>query len=88
MHLDERQRHEILLTSAQSLFAIIVLADLRFGFFEAVALLGLFSVQLAWPSPAVRMAFVWIYLAVSLALLLAVPRRRHSFRTLLGAWRL
>jgi len=84
MHLDERQRHEILLTSAQSLFAIVVLCDLRFGFSEAVALMGLFLVQLAWPDPAVRMAFVWVYIVFALVILAGMPRRRQSFMKLIG----
>jgi len=85
MHLDERQRHEILLTSAQSLFAIVMLCDMRFGISDAVALLGLFAVQLAWPDPTVRLVFVWIYLGASLAILAAVPQRRRAFRLLLRA---
>ncbi len=87
MPLDERQAHEILLTSAQSLFAIVVLADMRFGIGEALALMVLFSIQLFWPDPVVRIAFVWIYLIGS-ALLALQPARRRSLMALVGVpWR-
>ncbi len=67
MMLDERQAHEILLTSAQSLFAVILIADLRFGIGEALALLVLFLIQLSFPDPHIRMAFVFIYLGLFVA---------------------
>ena len=78
MNLVGRQSQEILLTSAQSLFAIVVLADLRFGIAEAVALMVLFLIQLAFPDPAVRRAFVGIYLGLSVALPLMRPGTRNG----------
>ncbi len=86
MQLDERQSHEVLLTSAQSLFALIVVIDLRFGIFEALALLGLFAVQLAWPDPAVRMAFVWIYLGGAVAMFVLRPTVRERLIALVTHW--
>ncbi|TFH19989.1 MAG: sodium:calcium antiporter, partial [Myxococcales bacterium] len=78
MVLEERQAREILLTSAQSLFAIVILADMRFGIREALALLVLFSIQLAWPEPIVRDAFIWIYCGLSLVMLVVRPQTRAS----------
>lgn len=43
--LDAEQRYELLITAAQSLFAVALLIDLRFTFRGAVALLSLFSFQ-------------------------------------------
>lgn len=78
MILEQRQAHEIMLTSAQSLFAIVVLADMRFGLLEATALLVLFTIQLAWPDPIVRDAFIAIYCVASVVLLVVQPDRRTS----------
>ena len=78
MPLDERQSHEILLTSAQSLFAIVVLSNMQFSVIEAFALLVLFLIQLAWPDPLVRMVFVGVYLVLAILLLATKPDRRRS----------
>ena len=77
MVLDERQSHEILLTSAQSLFAVVILADLRLSMVEAFSLLLLFGVQLAVPDATVRMIFVGVYLALALGLFFR-GNTRHS----------
>ncbi|MBW2229014.1 MAG: sodium:calcium antiporter [Deltaproteobacteria bacterium] len=82
--LDARQTQELLLTSAQSLLAAILLADLRFTLGEALALATLFTVQLVLPSAPVRWAFIGIYLALSFYLLTFGPRRhREAFWPLL-----
>ncbi len=47
MHLDERQFGELLLTSAQSLFAVMIVIDRRFRIREALILLFLFLAQFA-----------------------------------------
>ena len=49
INLDSHQFQEILLTAGQSLFAVALLADLRLGVREAVALLTLFTAQLLSP---------------------------------------
>lgn len=72
--LDERQTHELYLTSAQSLFAAILLADLSFSRLEAIGLFALFSVQLVFPSTHVW--FTWLYLALSAGILLFGPRAK------------
>ncbi len=76
MVLDARQSHEILLTSAQSLFAVVVLADFRLSMPEAIALLVLFSIQLVWPDATVRLVFVVIYVVAALALVLFRAKTR------------
>jgi len=77
MHLDARQAEEILLTSAQSLFAVAVLSNLRLNLLEAAVLAVLFSVQLVLPSPDIRYAFAVLYLALAGAILV---RQRKDLR--------
>ncbi len=72
--LDERQTEEFLLTSAQALLAFAVLADLRFGLWEAAAILGLFALQFPFPTTEVRLVFSAAYIVV--AAILLVMRRR------------
>ncbi len=82
--LDARQSQELLLTSAQSLFAVILVADFRFGRREALALVLLFGIQLCFPSAAVRWTFTGIYLGLSAYLLiLGPPQTRRLFFLLL-----
>lgn len=50
LQLDVRQMREVLLTSAQSIFAIVMIASFSFSLVEASVLLGLFMVQLFSPS--------------------------------------
>ena len=73
--LDDRQTEEFLLTSAQALLAFAVLADRRFGLWEAVAIFGLFVVQFPFPTTDVRLVFSAVYIAVALGML--VHRRRY-----------
>ena len=84
--LDERQTEELLLTSAQSLLAVILLSDLRVTRNEALGLAGLFLAQLCMTSMAVRSGFTVIYLAISLGILMfgRVERRRAFFALLWG----
>ncbi|MFP6640594.1 MAG: sodium:calcium antiporter [Myxococcota bacterium] len=67
--LDARQSQELWLTSAQSLLAAIMLADLRFGRREALLLAALFFVQLIFPYMVVRVCFIGLYIAISVYLL-------------------
>ncbi|MBI4297792.1 MAG: sodium:calcium antiporter [Chloroflexi bacterium] len=60
--LDGRQMEELFLTSAQSAFAVAVLASLSISVREALLLFLLFSAQLLIPVPAVRYAFAGLYL--------------------------
>jgi len=82
--LDERQVEELLLTSAQSLLATILIADLRFGQREGVILAVLFVAQLFFPSTHARYFFIAIYGVISAALLVTgAQQRRQAFAGLL-----
>jgi cation:H+ antiporter len=82
LHLDARQVEEILLTSAQSLLAVAVLANLRLSLFEAGALFVLFATQLFFPDPTVRYGFAIVYIALGVAMLM---RNRRSLSHFLRA---
>jgi cation:H+ antiporter len=83
MPLIERQQHELWLTAAQSLFAVVLISEFAMTRWEAVALLVPFVAQLILPPSIagvdVRMAFTVSYLVVGFGLLLD-PRRRQSIR--------
>ena len=87
MHLDARQAEELFLTASQSLLGIVVLANLSFGIWEALLLLGLFSLQFVFPTTQVRLLLGDTYLVVTL-LYLASPAFRRSARDLIRyGWR-
>lgn len=67
MHLDARQNEEMLLTAAQSLFALVLIADLRFGVWDALLLAVTFLAQLFFPSTEVRLLFAGGYIAAAAA---------------------
>jgi cation:H+ antiporter len=81
--LDARQSEELLLTSAQSLLATLLICDLDFSRLEAVLLAAAFGVQLFFPDTEVRIAFSFLYLVIFLLLLLYSPERRQGFFALL-----
>ncbi len=81
--LTPRQSEELWLTAAQSLFAVLVVADRVFRVWEAVAIAGLFAVQLVFPSPEVRIAFTWLYLVLFAGLLAHSSARRRAMLRLL-----
>jgi cation:H+ antiporter len=81
--IDERQSEELLLTSAQSLLATLLICDLDFSRFEAVLLAAAFGVQLFFPDTQVRTAFSFLYIAIFVLLMLYSPERRHGFFMLL-----
>ena len=68
MALDGRQVEEVLLTAAQSLFALAVLANLKISKWEAVGLLVLFGAQFGFESTTVRYGFSIAYIGLGLAL--------------------
>ena len=80
--LDARQTEEMLLTTAQSMFAVIVLADLRFSVREALVLFVLFVSQLFLTSPAARYACAALYVVLTLAI--AVTGGAEKRRALRG----
>ncbi len=81
--LDARQKEEVLLTAAQSLFATAILLDLSISRMEGILLLLLFLIQLFIPSMEVRLVVSAIYLILSVPIL--IRERRNiikSFRYL------
>ncbi len=78
--LDERQRDEVLLTAAQSLFAVVLLASLTLSWKGALLLFLLFITQLFFTDPVVRHYYSFLYLALTVALLVFSPLlRRRTF---------
>ncbi len=83
MPLDARQTEELLLTSAQSLLAVVIIADLSFTRLEALALAVLFLAQLVFPSEEVRRAFAVVYVLLAVGIVaVSAGNRREGLRTL------
>ncbi len=68
--LDTRQREEILLTAAQSLFGLAILIDLKISWKEVLALFSLFFIQLLLPGVEVRYFISAVYIALALPILI------------------
>ena len=85
--LDDRQTQELILTSAQSLFAVLIICDLRFTRIEALGLAALFGGQFMFASTEVRYVFIALYLVSSAVMLLDRGRRRLFFALLFGSVR-
>jgi len=84
MILNARQKEELLLTSAQSLFAAVVISDFRFALWEAILLLILFTAQLLMPQENIRYIFCGLYLVVTVIMLvMSKTRRRMLWNALL-----
>ncbi|MBO8179796.1 MAG: sodium:calcium antiporter [Archaeoglobus sp.] len=73
--LDARQSEEVLLTAAQSIFAVAILLDLKISWKEAFALLTLFVVQLMFPGVEVRYAISGVYIILALPIFV---KNRHE----------
>lgn len=79
MHLDCRQRDEILLTSAQSLFAVFILSNLRFSMIEAILLFILFFTQLmVFTSSTARFIYSFVYIIFCFAFVVFSRDLRRS----------
>jgi cation:H+ antiporter len=76
--LDARQQEEILLTAAQSLFGIALLANLRLTGWQAGALALLFLVQVGITGMTARLVFAGIYVVLAVAVLVASPASRRG----------
>ena len=87
--LDERQTEELLLTSAQSMLAAIMLADLKFSRREAITLALLFAAQLFLPSTTARWWFFAVYLAAAIGLLVWGPKQQRDafFQLVVPRWK-
>jgi cation:H+ antiporter len=70
MEMDQRQIEEMLLTAAQSLFAVAILANLSFSLVEATVIFVLFSTQLFFPDPLFRFYYSFLYIALALGIVL------------------
>jgi cation:H+ antiporter len=68
MDLDATQVEEVLLTAAQSLFAVTVISSLSISRGEAVVLLILFLGQFGFATPVVRYGFAAAYVALAIGL--------------------
>jgi len=83
--LDARQSEEVLLTAAQSLFAVAILLDLKISWKDAFALFVLFIVQLMFPGVEVRYIISAVYIVLAIPILV---KKRHevveSFRAVKG----
>ena len=73
--LDWKQSVEFLLTTSVSLFALLLVAKRVINWWAGAILLGLFIAHLPFTDPSMRMWFVFIYLALSAALVLLDWRR-------------
>lgn len=73
--LDGRQEEEILLTAAQSLFAVVLLLDLSLSLWGAGMIFGLFAIQFFFPDIRVELSIVYLVFS---AVALVVERRRAS----------
>ncbi|MBM3943026.1 MAG: sodium:calcium antiporter [SAR202 cluster bacterium] len=77
--MDERQREEVLLTAAQSVFAITLLLNLRLSVLGAAVLFVLFAVQMVLPET--RNIITIIYLALAAGVVIRSYRQVHrAFR--------
>ncbi len=79
MPLDARQSEEILLTVAQSLFGLMVIANLRFSITEALLLFVLFITQLFFTSTEARTIYAFIYIAFALGWFFIIKDNRQGF---------
>ncbi len=83
MQLDERQVEEILLTAAQSLFALVIIASFSFSLGEALVLLGMFVSQLFFVSPEIRYLYSLAYVVLALVLAFVIRQNRTSLRSVI-----
>ncbi|MBI1909029.1 MAG: sodium:calcium antiporter [Deltaproteobacteria bacterium] len=79
MVMDARQSEEIFLTAAQSLFAIVVIANLRFSITEALLLFVLFGTQLFFTSTEARNIYAVVYIVLAIGWALIVKGNRQGF---------
>ena len=83
LDMDFRQMEEVFLTSAQTAFAVVLVADMRLSLIEGIVLFVLFVGQLLFPIPEVRYAFAFFYLAAALFILLRDKSRIRAIGLML-----
>lgn len=81
--LNSLQREEFLLTCAQALFVVFLLASLRLKAWEALVILLLFITQIVVTDPQVRLIYSVIYVAGSLLLIVLSRERMRSIANLI-----
>jgi hypothetical protein len=73
----------MLLTTAQSIYAVTIIADLRFSVREAAILFVLFICQLFLTDAVARYALSGVYLVMTVAIIaLGGPQKRRALREL------
>ena len=78
--LDDRQSVEFLLTTAMSVFAILLIAPRIISWRAGVVLLGLFIAHLFFLDTGARLIFAYVFFALSIGLVIQNWRRvRHIF---------
>ena len=82
--LDDRQALEILLTAAQSAFAVALLIGLTLSVRQAVPLFALFALQFAIPTSTFRIVISVVYLVLAAGIMVA---RRADIPALVGSAR-
>jgi cation:H+ antiporter len=88
MIFDARQVEEVFLTAAQSLYALMVIMDLRFSWKDALIIFLLFSTQLLFPHAAVRYTYGAAYIILSIVMIVRSRILRSGLRhTLRVIWR-
>ncbi len=83
MPMDARQSEEIFLTAAQSLFAIVMIANLRFSITEALMLFVLFGTQLFFTSTEARTIYAVVYVALAVGWFLIIKDNAKGFQLML-----
>ena len=79
MVMDARQSEEIFLTAAQSLFALVIIANLRFSITEALMLFVLFATQLFFTSTEARNIYAFVYIAMAIGWFFIVKDNKKGF---------
>jgi len=78
MHMDGRQSEEIFLTAAQSLLALVVIANLKFSITEALILFVLFATQLFFTSTEARTIYAFLYIAFAFCWMILIRENRQG----------
>lgn len=78
MTMDARQSEEIFLTAAQSLFAVTIIANLRFSITEALMLFVLFATQLFFTSTEARNIYAFVYVAMAVGWFFLIKDNRKG----------
>lgn len=83
MAMDARQIEEIFLTSAQSILALVIVANLRFSITEALLLFVLFITQLFFTSTEARTIYAYLYILFAMGWLFVIKDNRKGFSLIL-----